>query len=835
MNEIRCRQISGLLIILLLTVFNKHAVLSQNSLCLEEKWINAVSFVPPEEWAQYQTMVEWNGWLHVVVSQFGKKKQLYRTDGISTFHVTEIPFSIGGISDMCVYKDELYIAGSFNQIQTIYGASGIAKWDGKKWNAVEYNKVGLRINCLEVYKGELYAGGQFEQIGSIKTHNVARYDGISWKPLGKGVWAFDSNKVVAMEVYKGELYIGGNFIFTDSITCQNITRWNGKRFSGLDTEVNAGVKIIKTFENNLFVFGSGIIRFGSSLPLTNNIGIWNGSEWFTGGLTGSDFIKNLCALEVNDGVLYGCTGDGIFDSNLNGSPSEGFIKFSNKRWELVTGIDKSHSYVMRIISYNDELYASGHIEMSCGHELGNLIKLCPKDACTEVSGKVFLDANRNCIYDSSEAGVRDQVITGNSSLAIALTDENGIYSGYVSSGSVYIPNPDPPPYYSVTCPSDGYTFLATTNTITDTINFGITADGEFRDLVTTLTLVNIPRPGFPVKYHLKYRNAGTVKMNGSVTMEHSSHLVLDSSSQPFASYNGLKFEWKFGDLLPLEIRLIELYFTIDPATSLGTVLKSSSIILPIVGDETPKNNVSEDDHVVVGSCDPNDKRVSPAGTGAKNHIPIKTKELEYIIRFQNTGTDTAFMVKVLDNISSNLDLSSIKTIASSHKYVIRIVKDRWIEWRFENILLADSNRNEVERHGFIRYRIHVVDNIQNPTEIRNEAEIYFDFNKPVITNTTLSTFFKEEIIPPKPDPNLSAVVYPNPFDQTATLLFNRVLDNGTVRIVDLRGRIIIEIESVISDRIQIKASQLSEALYLYEVRDSDGTVVHGKFNVLKYR
>lgn len=50
--------------------------------------------------------------------------------------------------------------------------------------------------------------------------------------------------------------------------------------------------------------------------------------------------------------------------------------------------------------------------------------------------------------------------------------------------------------------------------------------------------------------------------------------------------------------------------------------------------------------------------------------------LEYLIRFQNTGNDTAFTVKILNLIdTTKLELSSFEFVASSHP-----VNLSWIPW-----------------------------------------------------------------------------------------------------------------------------------------------------------
>src|SRR4030095_2424669 len=108
--------------------------------------------------------------------------------------------------------------------------------------------------------------------------------------------------------------------------------------------------------------------------------------------------------------------------------------------------------------------------------------------------------------------------------------------------------------------------------------------------------------------------------------------------------------------------------------------------------------------------------------------------LTYTIRFQNTGTDTAFTVVLRDTLDADLDWASMQIVAASHA-LTRIQVDTAGEatFRFSRILLPDSNVNEPASHGFVKYRIAPVDGAPDWTTITNSASIYFDLNAPVVT------------------------------------------------------------------------------------------------------
>lgn len=175
----------------------------------------------------------------------------------------------------------------------------------------------------------------------------------------------------------------------------------------------------------------------------------------------------------------------------------------------------------------------------------------------------------------------------------------------------------------------------------------------------------------------------------------------------------------------------------------------------------------------VGSWDPNDKRGFPKGYDEEFHYIEPNTDIEYLVRFQNTGTDTAFTVVVQDKLSPFLDLGSLRPGTASHPYQLAVAPDGMLEFRFANIELPDSNVNEVASHGFVKFRVSQVLNNAPGTIINNVAAIYFDFNPPIITNKITHrvevNFIEIDLIPlPGWEPG-SIVVTPNPVSGDALI------------------------------------------------------------------
>lgn len=151
---------------------------------------------------------------------------------------------------------------------------------------------------------------------------------------------------------------------------------------------------------------------------------------------------------------------------------------------------------------------------------------------------------------------------------------------------------------------------------------------------------------------------------------------------------------------------------------------------------------------VTGSYDPNDKLASPKGVTAQGLIR-KGQWIDYKIRFQNTGTDTAFTVRLIDTLDTRLEITSLEFGAASHPYTWSLINQDppVFEAVFSNILLPDSNVNEPASHGFLNFLIKTHADLPEGAEIRNFADIYFDFNPPIRTNTVLHTISEFRPVP----------------------------------------------------------------------------------------
>lgn len=235
--------------------------------------------------------------------------------------------------------------------------------------------------------------------------------------------------------------------------------------------------------------------------------------------------------------------------------------------------------------------------------------------------------------------------------------------------------------------------------------------------------------------------------------------------------------------------------------------------------------------MITNSYDPNDKTSYPRGVGEDKIISSNT-ELDYTIRFQNTGNDTAYKVVLRDTLSQYLDIATVESGVSSHPYSFRIYGAGILEWTFDNILLPDSNVNEPESNGFVQFRVNQMPNNPEGTRIKNSANIYFDLNTPVKTNVEFNTVGDiHSILTPvieTPDYKNSIHIYPNPFDNFLTIEISDKAYLTGFEIYDLQGRLLRKYHVPSVSKFSLTGINIDSGMYLYKVITNKRTVNGGK-------
>jgi uncharacterized repeat protein (TIGR01451 family) len=388
----------------------------------------------------------------------------------------------------------------------------------------------------------------------------------------------------------------------------------------------------------------------------------------------------------------------------------------------------------------NEYIITAHTGSNTGDVNGNngsydywLVKL---GAVNTIKGRLFYDANSNGVKDPAESYFSRGTVTATSSsdTKICIPSTDGSFLLYTDIGSYTVTVSLNEPYFAASPASRNVSFTSYFNT--DSSDIAIQPLPGKKDLVLNLFSLSPARPGFEIDYKLAYTNAGTVSIpSGSIVLNKDPRLTLMSAFPVATTIVGDKITWDYANLAPSDTAGIKLHFKIaaPPVTQNGDTLKLLAFIDPVTDDLTPSNDTASLKQVVVGSYDPNDKTEINAGKITPKQV-TDGDYLTYVIRFQNTGTDTAFNITVTDTLDSKLDWNSLQMLSASHVYRLRAADGNKLSWTFDDIKLADSNHNEPASHGYIAYRIKPIITLAEGDIINNTAAIYFDFNLPVQTN-----------------------------------------------------------------------------------------------------
>ena len=245
--------------------------------------------------------------------------------------------------------------------------------------------------------------------------------------------------------------------------------------------------------------------------------------------------------------------------------------------------------------------------------------------------------------------------------------------------------------------------------------------------------------------------------------------------------------------------------------------------------------VDIDCQTIVSSLETNTKLASPVGYQRERLIEPNT-DLEYMIRFQNVGTDTAFNIIIRDTLSALLEPSSIEFGASSHPYKAELIESNVLKFTFSNVRLADSFTNVAASQGFVKFRVHQKPNLTLGSIILNKAAIYFDYNAPIITSRTSHTVGKNFLISatiesPKAN-GIPIKVYPNPFTEMAIFEMDDVnppLFLSHFKLYDATGRL-MRSEKFEGKVFNFERKDLTRGLYIFTI-ENNGKQGSGKLMI----
>ncbi len=441
------------------------------------------------------------------------------------------------------------------------------------------------------------------------------------------------------------------------------------------------------------------------------------------------------------------------------------------------------------------------------------------DRTARLSGRVYLDANANGRRDPGELPFPRPLVvqqTGNG-MPTTADPATGYYAHFTDSGRYTLTLPNPPPHYTLTQGAAGHVVTAVLGVADTTLHFGLAPLANRQDLRVSLTAFRPARVGVPAYYRARLENMGTTAVLAGqvrVTLDPAATLVGTSPAAPPPV--GRILTWPFTALAPFATRDFDLTLTLPISVPPGTNLLFVADAQATAGVElTPANNTDSLRQTVVGSFDPNDITVNystltPAQIAAQ--VP-----LDYVVRFENMGTDTAFSVVITDSLPAGLlQLPTIAMVSQSHSLQWNLSDSGLLTMRFPGIQLPQRAIDSVRSQGFVRFRIVPRPTLTTGTRIENRAHIYFDFNQPVTTNDAVTLVQRPNGLVAAQPAAAAWHLYPNPATGRVTL---EAAPGATATLLDVTGRVVRRARFTDS---ALTLDGLAPGLYVVRVTAPDG-------------
>lgn len=368
---------------------------------------------------------------------------------------------------------------------------------------------------------------------------------------------------------------------------------------------------------------------------------------------------------------------------------------------------------------------------------------CPEGGVCNypITGLVFNDLDEDALWNNDDYPLAGISVVLEPSGMVAITDDFGAFS---------FANIPEGPYTVEVLTSENFPYSTTINPVdymneseSSSVIIGISQ--EAIEIETTAALfgpITVSCSASEV-YQASVTNLGNVAIDVVIELEISPLFyniiesnLMDSIAEPFIYFS-------LEGLLPGVSENFPFTLITPSAELLGTSLDNTiNVTAYLNGEEVGESFSSSQSSIVACAYDPNDKQVFPEGYEDPHYV-LPESQLDYLIRFQNTGNAPANHVEIHDTISPFLDLSTFQLDAYSHSVQTTInSQNRVVSFIFEEINLPDSICCEEASHGFVSYSMIPFSGLEPETRIENMAQIFFDNNPAISTNTTWTTIYE---------------------------------------------------------------------------------------------
>jgi uncharacterized repeat protein (TIGR01451 family) len=438
-----------------------------------------------------------------------------------------------------------------------------------------------------------------------------------------------------------------------------------------------------------------------------------------------------------------------------------------------------------------------------------------------ISGKVYKDLNENCAYNSTDLSSLNIPVklydNQNNYIAQSYT-LNGVYTFstfFLDTFQVKIDTTNLPILMACGQNSTQNVVLDSANQTLQNINFSVVCNAAYDVLVQSVTPQGWVFPGQTHTLETNVANNSnwfnlnctSTNISGTVSIQINGPVfaIFPATGALTPTFNGNTFTYNISNLNNLNPDSLGLRLVTDTTAQANDQICVHVEISTNPVDADTTNNVYDFCYNVVNSYDPNMKEVYPV-----NVLPGYEDWFTYTIHFQNTGNAPAFNIRLRDTLDTQLDLNTFEVLGYSHPANVG-VSGNILSVRFNNIMLPDSTTDYEESMGYFQYRLKPLPNLPNGSQISNTAYIYFDYNAPIVTNTTANNFeFPVKLSSILSSEN-SFSLFPNP--STGVFTFKDTKNLNTVEVYSILG------EKILSQTNQksINLSGFSKGVYFARV------------------
>jgi len=446
-----------------------------------------------------------------------------------------------------------------------------------------------------------------------------------------------------------------------------------------------------------------------------------------------------------------------------------------------------------------------------------------------ISGTVFRDLNSDCFNNSNELGLMNATVKLYDSLYVfmGLTNSgtNGLYNFNVSAGTYHVLLDTINKPYVVQCINPGIDSLITLSIaqqLEDSVDFAVQCKQGFDVGVQSIYKSGAVFPGVTHTLtvmagdmtHWSNLNCAT-GVSGTVSFSVNGPVAYVGSvaGSLTPSVVGNVYTYTVSDFGSINnLSDFKLIFSTDTNAQALDVICVSATVNPIIGDLDSLNNYYLYCYPVSNSLDPNIKEVYPTEvqTGFSDW-------LTYTIHFQNTGNAPAINIRLEDQLDVKLDPETFQLINYSHYNIIDLTGNH-LTVRFPNIQLVDSTSNPQGSIGFVQYRIKPKTSWVNDT-IRNSANIYFDYNAPIITNSAKSYFMTVTDINDIRYLSEDVGVSPNPSNNLVAVTGR--FDFEKIQLLNITGQVLLS-ETVNARTHELQLQNYAAGIYFIKISYPNG-------------